>query len=178
MCLNAARLPARIDASGNLSSLFDQDRSAWDQQLIAEGMSFLELSAKGSEVNEYHLEAAIASAHAAARGIEDTDWAKIVSLYDTLMMVRPSPIVALNRAIAIAQRDGPDRGIAEIQIISDRDRLNSYPFYWAALGEFEFRCKSFDAAQQHFRSALALARNEAERHFFSRRLQASQEGHS
>jgi RNA polymerase sigma-70 factor (ECF subfamily) len=178
MCLNAARLPARIDASGYLSSLFDQDRSAWDQQLIAEGMSFLELSAKGSEVNEYHLEAAIASVHAAARGIEDTDWAKIVFLYDSLMTVRPSPIVALNRAIAIAQRDGPDRGIAEIQTISDCDRLDSYPFYWAALGEFELRCRSFDAAQQHFRSALALARNEAERNFFSRRLEESQEGHS
>jgi RNA polymerase sigma-70 factor (ECF subfamily) len=174
MCLNAARLPARIDAAGNLSSLFDQDRSAWDRQLIAEGMSFLELSAKGSDVNEYHLEAAIASVHATARGIEDTDWAKIVSLYDTLMMIRPSPIVALNRAIAIAERDGPDRGIEEIQAIADARRLTSYPFYWAALGEFELRCKRYEIAQGHFRSALALARNDAERHFLSQRLQASQ----
>jgi RNA polymerase sigma-70 factor (ECF subfamily) len=73
MCLNAARLPARIDAFGDLRSLFDQDRSAWDQQLIAEGMSFLDVSAKGVEVSEYHIEAAIASVHATARGIEDTD---------------------------------------------------------------------------------------------------------
>jgi RNA polymerase sigma-70 factor (ECF subfamily) len=174
MCLNAARLPARIDAAGNLSSLFDQDRSVWDRQLIAEGMSFLELSAKGSDVNEYHLEAAIASIHAAARAIEDTDWSKIVSLYDTLMMVRPSPIVALNRAIAIAQRDGPDRGIEEIQAITDRDRLKSYPFYWAALGEFGLRSRRYETAEGHFRSALALARNESERHFFGQRLQASQ----
>jgi predicted RNA polymerase sigma factor len=177
MCLDAARLPARIDAAGNLSSLFDQDRSAWDHQLIAEGMSFLELSAKGSDMNEYHLEAAIAAVHATARGIEDTDWAKIVSLYDTLMTVRPSPIVALNRAIAISEREGPDRGIEEIEAIADAGRLISYPFYWAALGEFDLRCKRYDTAQGHFRSALALARCEAERHFFSRRLQASQTGH-
>ena len=89
-------------------------------------------------------------------------------------MIRPSPIVALNRAIAIAQRDGPDRGIEEIEAIMDRDRLDSYPFYWAALGEFELRSKSFETAHGHFRSALALARNEAERHFFSQRLDASQ----
>jgi RNA polymerase sigma factor (sigma-70 family) len=174
MCLHAARLPARIDASGNLSSLFDQDRSTWDQQLIAEGISFLDHSAKGSELSEYHIEAAIASIHATSSGIEDTDWAKIVSLYDSLMTIHPSPIVALNRAIAIAQRDGPDRGIEEILAITDRDRLNSYPFYWAALGEFELRSKRYEAAHGHFRSALALARNEAERHFFSQRLQASQ----
>jgi RNA polymerase sigma-70 factor (ECF subfamily) len=169
-----ARLPARIDASGNLSSLFDQDRSTWDQQLIAEGISFLDRSATGSELSEYHLEAAIASVHATAGGIDDTDWAKIVSLYDSLMTLRPSPVVALNRAIAIAQRDGPDRGIEEIQAITDRDRLKSYPFYWAALGEFELRSKRYETAHGHFRSALALARNEAERHFFSQRLQASQ----
>ena len=176
MCLNAARLPARIDASGDLRSLFDQDRSAWDRQLIGEGMSFLDLSAKGSEVSEYHLEAAIASVHATARGIEDTDWGKIVSLYDSLMMIRPSPIVALNRAIGIAQRDGPDRGIEEIGAITDADRLTSYPFYWAALGEFELRRKQWKPAQSHFRSALTLARNEAERHFFTQRLHASEEG--
>jgi len=174
MCFQAARLPARLDASGNLSSLFDQDRAAWDQQLIIEGLSFLDHSAKGSEVSEYHIEAAIASVHATARGMEDTDWVKIVSLYDSLMRIRPSPIVALNRAIAIAQRDGPERGIEEIQVITDRDRLNSYPFYWAALGEFELRAKRYEAAYGHFRSALALARNDAERHFFSQRLQASQ----
>jgi RNA polymerase sigma-70 factor (ECF subfamily) len=178
MCLHAARLPARIDASGNLSSLFNQDRSAWDQQLIAEGLSFLDHSAKGSEVSEYHIEGAIASVHATARGIEDTDRAKIVPLYDSLVTIRPSPIIALNRAIAIAQRDGPNRGIEEIQAITDRDRLNSYPFYWAAFGECELCAKRHEAAHGHFRSALALARNEAERHFFSHRLQASQTEHS
>ena len=175
MCLNAARLPARIDASGDLRSLFDQDRSAWDRQLIAEGMSFLDLSAKGSEVSEYHIEAAIASVHATARGIEDTDWAKIVFFYDSLTLIRPSPVVALNRAIAIAQRDSPDKGIEEIRAILDADRLRSYPFYWAALGEFELRSKRYEKAQEHFRCALTLARNDAERHFFTQRLRTSEE---
>jgi predicted RNA polymerase sigma factor len=125
---------------------------------------------------KYHLEAAIASVHATARGIDDTDWGKIVSLYDSLMMIRPSPIVALNRAIGIAQRDGPDRGIEEIDAITDADRLTSYPFYWAALGEFELRRKRWKPAQSHFRSALALARNEAERDFYTQRLHAAEEG--
>ena len=178
MCLHAARMPARIDASGHFSSLFDQDRSAWDQQLIAEGIAFLGSAAEGSELSEYHLEAAIASVHATARGIGDTDWARIVSLYDSLLTTRPSPVVALNRAIAIAERDGPDRGLEEIQAIPGRDRLKSYPFYWAAQGEFELRRKGYEAAQRHFRSALSLARSEAERQFFRERLHASETGHS
>jgi RNA polymerase sigma-70 factor (ECF subfamily) len=90
------------------------------------------------------------------------------------MTIRPSSIVALNRAIAIAQCDGPDRGIEEIHAIAYRDRLNSYPFYWAALGEFELRSQRYESAQEHFRSALALARNDAERNFLNRRLEASQ----
>jgi predicted RNA polymerase sigma factor len=123
MSLHAARLPARIDASGNLSSLFDQDRSQWDQELRLEGLKLLELSSTGSALTEYHVEAAIASIHARALRAEDTDWKTIVSLYDTLMTIRPSPIVALNRAVAVAQSEGPERGLEEIRSITDRDRL-------------------------------------------------------
>ena len=106
MCLNKARLPARLDASGKLNSLFDQDRSLWDQKLVGEGLQLLDLSAKGSELSEYHVEAAIAAVHATAPNVQETNWAEIVSLYDTLMSLRPDPIVALNRAIAVGQRDG------------------------------------------------------------------------
>jgi RNA polymerase sigma-70 factor (ECF subfamily) len=175
MCLNAARLPARVDVSGNLHALIDQDRSLWDRELISEGLKLMELSATGSELTEFHVESAIAAAHATAAWTADTDWGKIVSLYDTLMTIRPSPVVALNRAIAVAERDGPDRGIEEIRTIPDVDRLASYPFYWAALGEFELRCKRCEAARSHFRSALTLARSEAERHFFTQRLHATEE---
>jgi RNA polymerase sigma-70 factor (ECF subfamily) len=172
MHLDAARLPARVDASGNLISLFDQDRSQWDQGLIAVGLKFLELSAAGADLTQYHLEAAIASIHACARRTEDTDWKAIVSLYDRLMTIRPSPIVALNRAIAVAQNEGPERGLEEIHLIADRDRLAAYPFYSAALGEFELRRARYETAREHFRTALALARNPMERSFLDRRIGA------
>jgi RNA polymerase sigma factor (sigma-70 family) len=172
MSLDAARLPARVDASGNLNSLFDQDRSQWDQQLLAEGLTFLELSATGFELTEYHVEAAIASIHARALRTEDTNWGAIVSMYDKLMMIRPSPIVALNRAIAIAQSEGPERGLEEIGHIADRDRLAAYPFYPAALGELELRRGRHEIAREHFRAARALARNPMERQFLDRRVSA------
>jgi RNA polymerase sigma factor (sigma-70 family) len=170
MALHAARLPSRLDASGNLSSLSDQDRSQWDRDLMFEGLQFLELSVCGSTVTEYHLEAAIASFHVRADSIEDTDWKQIVSLYDTLLSISPSPIVALNRAIAVALKDGPERGLEEIQSIADSDRLKTYPFYFAALGELEFRAGRHNSAREHFRAALGLARNPMERRFLSQRL--------
>src|SRR5215475_4803894 len=172
MCLNKARLTARLDASGKLNSLFDQDRSLWDQSLVAEGLQLLELSAKGSDLTEYHIEAVIAAVHATAPSIQDTDWDKIVSLYDALMDIRPSPIVALNRAIAIRQRDGAERGLAELRTIIDSERLVNYPFYHAALGEFELRSDRSDTAREHFSAALRLSRNPMERQFFERRLTA------
>src|SRR5215468_7415523 len=159
MCLHAARLPARLDDMGNLSSLFDQDRSKWDAELLSEGQRFLNLSATGQQLTTYHLEAAIASVHACALRTEDTDWRTIVSLYDTLMTINPSAVVALNRAIAIAQCDGPERGLEEIHAIADSDRLASYPFYSAALGELELRRGRWQVAKEHFRAAVALARN-------------------
>ena len=172
MCLHAARLPARLDAMGNLSSLFDQDRSKWDTELVSEGQRFLDLSATGRELTAYHLEAAIASVHAGALRTEDTDWRTIVSMYDTLMTINPSAVVALNRAIAIAQCDGPERGLEEIHAIADSDRLASYPFYSAALGELELRRGRWQVAKEHFRAAVALARNPMERRFLEQRVDA------
>jgi RNA polymerase sigma-70 factor (ECF subfamily) len=172
MCLHAARLPARLDASGDLRPFFEQDRSCWDATLIIEGQRLLDLSASGPELSEYHLEAAIAWAHATASIPEDTDWPMIVSLYDKLLAIRPSPVIALNRAIAIGQGQGPQRGLHELRAIGDSDRLARYPFYYAALGEFELRDGRYHAAREHFTAALALARNPAERRFLERRIQA------
>ena len=124
MCLHAARLPARLDASGDLSTLADQDRSRWDRGLLAEGHRLLERSATGAELTEYHVEAAIAAVHACAAGVEDTNWAQIVVALRPLMTLRPSPVVALNRAIAVAQREGSERGLEEIHAIADQDRLD------------------------------------------------------
>jgi predicted RNA polymerase sigma factor len=169
MCLNAARLPARVDARGNLSSLYEQDRSLWDAELIAKGEQLLDHSATGTTITEFHIEAAIASVHSRAQTLEGTDWPMIVTLYDTLMTTHPSPIVALNRAIAIAQRDGAERGLAEIAAIASAERLAEYPFYFAALGELEHQLGRSDVAQEHFLTAKARARNPMERKFFERR---------
>jgi len=172
MCLHAARLPARLDASGELRPFFEQDRSRWDRALVTEGQRLLEHSAFGLDLTEYHVEAAIAWAHANAHGAEDTDWPMIVSFYDKLMAIRPSPVVALNRAIAIGQDKGPLRGLQELHAIRSSKRLAKYPFYYATLGEFEHRDGKNDAAVRHFTAALALARNPAERHFLEQRIRA------
>jgi RNA polymerase sigma factor (sigma-70 family) len=171
MCLHAARLPARSDAAGNLTSLQDQDRSQWHPDLLAEGRRLLRVATQGSEIGEYHVEAAIAAVHAAAPTVEATDWKQIVALYDRLMTLRPSPVVALNRAIALAQDLGPERGLEEISAIADRARLARYPFYFAALGELEARCHHPARAREHFHAALTLARNPMERRFIEQRLE-------
>lgn len=172
MSLNAARLPARLDPSGSLAALADQDRSHFDRALAEEGLRLLERSASGPELSDYHVEAAIAWVHTSTQRTEDTDWATIISLYDKLMAIRPSPIVALNRAIAIAQREGPQRGLDEINAIQDSERLAKYPFYHAALGELEFASGHLQNAREHFAAALEVARNPMERSFFEHKIDA------
>lgn len=177
MFLNAARLPTRLEPSGDLLQLFDQDRSRWDERLLSEGHRLLEASATGSELTAYHLEAAIASLHMSARDARRTPWREIVSLYDVLMRVRPSPVVALSRALAVAQCDGPARGLEELHAIGDRERLVAYPFYEAAHGELELQLGRREVARAHFEAALALARNPTERRFLERRIAACESDH-
>jgi predicted RNA polymerase sigma factor len=175
MCFNTARLPGRIDASGQLYTLAEQDRAKWDQTLVADGLTLLDRSATGAELTPYHLEAAIASLHTCVSCAEDTDWDAIVSLYDILMAGWPSPIVALNRAIAIGQRDGAERGLDQISAIDGRERLSAYPFYPAALGELELRSGRYTLAHEHFETARSTARNPVERRFFAQRVAACEE---
>ena len=172
MHLHAARLPSRVDGTGNLSPFYEQDRSKWDAKLIAEGQELLNLAATGPELSEYHVEAGIAAVHASAPNAEDTDWRTIVSFYDMLMRIRPSPVVALNRAVALAELEGPERGLRELRAIEGRERLLSYPFYSAALGELELRRGRRRVAREHFEAALLLARSAMERQFLERRISA------
>lgn len=172
MALNFARLPGRLDAAGDLLALADQDRTKWDRRKIDEGVKLLELSAGGPDLSSYHIEAAIASLHATAPSLAATDWATVISLYDALLSISPTPVVALNRAIAIAQAHGPERGLEAVAAIADRSRLARYPFYSATLGELELRRERPERAREHFESALALARNPAERRFIERRIRA------
>lgn len=173
MWLNAARLPARTDSRGALIAFANQDHSLWDASLIAQGNAFLDRAARGEDVSEYHLEAAIASVHSSSPRGEETDWSRLVWLYDMLMNVRPSPVVALNRAIAVAQDAGPQRGIEEIRAIAHSERLASYPFLPAALGELELRAGDLENARKHFHEAATLARNPMERRFLEQRESAA-----
>lgn len=167
---HAARLPGRVDAQGNLTSLFEQDRTLWNRDHIAEGHRQLELSAAGAELTAFHVESAIAAEHASAARAADTNWENIASLYDVLMRIQPTPVVALNRAIAIAEIEGPARALEEVERIDGREKLECYPFYFAALGEFEFRLGQMANACGLFAKAQELARNESERRFLRERM--------
>lgn len=146
-----------------------QDRSKWDQDMILKGHSFLGKSAQGWELGAYQIEAAIASVHASAPRIEETDWPAVVTLYDSLLHIKPTAVVALNRAIAVGQHKGPERGLEEVRAIAGGEDLLGYPFYWATLGEFESRAGRQSLALPHFQKAEALARNSFERAHYSAR---------
>jgi RNA polymerase sigma-70 factor (ECF subfamily) len=178
MSLNAARLPARVDSGGELIALYDQDRSLWNARLIAQGNEFLNRAASGNELSEYHIEAAIAWVHSSAASIDETDWNRLVWLYDLLLTTCASPVVALNRAIAIAQRDGAERGLEAIRAIPESQRLASYPFFPAAVAELELRTGNMDCARIHFEEAAALARNDMERRFLTTRASRCRESNS
>jgi RNA polymerase sigma-70 factor (ECF subfamily) len=151
MCLHAARMPARLDSAGDLVPLRQQDRTRWDTALTAEGITFLDASATGATLSEYHIEAAVAAVHANAKTADETAWAEVVGLYDMLMALRPSPVVALSRAIAIGEREGPEAGLLAVRAIEHDGRLTRNPFYEAALGDLELRAGRMEAARKHLR---------------------------
>jgi RNA polymerase sigma-70 factor (ECF subfamily) len=175
MLLNAARLPTRVDADGNILRLKEQDRTRWDQRQVARGIFHLAQSAEGEEISEYHLQAAIAACHAAASDYESTDWARILSLYEQLMERDDSPVIALNRAVALANVHGPQAGLEALAHIRDRKELSSYYLLHAVLGELEAQMNRPQAAAGHFRKSLQLAEIKSEHTFLSSRLQACEE---
>jgi RNA polymerase sigma-70 factor (ECF subfamily) len=172
MLLNGARLPARLDLDGNILRLEDQDRSQWDQGMIARGMFQIARSAAGNELSEYHLQAAIAACHCSAADYATTDWARILSLYDQLVGFDNSPVAALNRAVAVANVHGPKAGLDAVAAIQERDKLSSYYLLYAVLGEFELRLHHKETAAGHFRQAVKLAELKSEKVFLSNRLRA------
>jgi RNA polymerase sigma factor (sigma-70 family) len=157
MLLTAARFPARLDERGGLLRLDDQDRSKWDQALIERGLVELVEAASGSELSEYHLQAGIAAIHCTAANFASTDWARILRHYDELNRMRPSPVVALNRAVAVAQLHGPQAGLEAIAQIPQRERLESGYLLHAVVGELQWRLQNHEAAAKSFRRALQLA---------------------
>jgi len=173
--LHAARLQARLNAEGELLPFSEQDRSKWNHALIDKGLQLLEQSATGPSLSAMHLQAAIAACHATAASAKDTPWAHIVSLYDTMMRLHPSPVVALNRAIAVAEAEGPRQGLCELRAIEGADSFSRYPFYEAAFGELSLRAGDATEAAVHFKAAMAVARNPMEQRFYEARLTAARQ---
>jgi RNA polymerase sigma-70 factor (ECF subfamily) len=170
-CFHAARLAARVDDRGHLVLLEAQDRTRWDRALIARGYQYLERSG-GGELTEYHLEAAIAAVHCGAPTFAETNWARIAELYEWLWRERPSPIVALNRAIAIGYARGADEGLRALDAIEGRERLEDYPFLAAARAEFLRRAGRRDEAAAELRRAIEAARNPSEAELLESKLAA------
>ena len=175
MLFNAARTPSRVDNEGNLLRLRDQDRTKWNRAMIARGMFQLAQSAAGGEISEYHLQAGIAACHCAAPDYASTDWPHILSLYDRLMEFDTSPVVALNRAVALAEVRGPQAGIEAVLAIQDLKPLESYYLFHAVSGDFESRQNRLPIAAVHFQKALQLAEIKSEQAFLSKRLQACEQ---
>jgi RNA polymerase sigma-70 factor, ECF subfamily len=170
MLLHEARRATRVDASGDLVLLEDQDRTLWDRTLIAEADGLIGKAIASRRIGPYILQAAIASVHAEAAGTTETDWVQIVALYDVLSRVDPSPVVALNRAAAIAMRDGPQAGLAAIETIMAQGRLDGYHLAHAARADMQRRLGLTEAAKTSYQRALELTRQPAERRFIERRL--------
>jgi len=172
MLLDAARLPARVDADGNILRLNEQERSKWRQPMIGRGVMHLRQAAAGDELSEYHIQAGIAACHCMAEDYRSTDWSRILSLYDQWTKMNNSPVIALNRAVAVAKVDGPGAGIQAVEAIKNRGGLESYYLLYAVLGEFEAQLHHFEAAVAHFRKALQLTEVKSERVFLSKKVRA------
>jgi RNA polymerase sigma-70 factor (ECF subfamily) len=172
LCLHAARLRGRVADDGSLIQLEFQDRSKWDPFLMGQGFQYLEKAWEGRLVSEYLVEASIAGLHGEAKTYEETDWGRILELYNLLYHLKPTPVVALNRAIAVGKAKGPEEGLAELSNISDAEKLKDYPFYPAALGEFHLLAGRPKEAEAYFAEAAQQSRNESEKLFFERKLKA------
>ncbi|MEP7292924.1 MAG: DUF6596 domain-containing protein [Chloroflexota bacterium] len=167
MLLQSSRLPARTTAAGDLLLLAEQDRTKWDHAAIQRGLYHLEQAGSGDELTEYHLQAGIAACHAVAPSYAETDWHSILFYYDQLLLLHPTPISALNRAVAVAMVEGTEAGIAALDAIST---LHNYYLLLATYGELYARSGQPARAGDYYRRALALTTNYAERSFLARKI--------
>jgi RNA polymerase sigma-70 factor (ECF subfamily) len=170
MLLNTARTPTRTDENGDLLRLKDQNRARWDRSMMARGLFHWACSASGSEITRYHLEAGIAACHCTAPDYASTDWRRILSLYDRLVEIDSSPVVALNRAVALAEVKGPEAALESIANMENLRSLENYHLLHAVLGEFESRLNHPRAAAGHFQKSLGLTTVRTEQTFLRKRL--------
>jgi RNA polymerase sigma-70 factor, ECF subfamily len=172
MLLHESRRAARTSAAGDLILLDDQERSLWNRDQIREGCALVERALASRRFGPYTLQAAIAAVHAEAASAAETDWPQIVGLYDVLLRADPSPVVELNRAAAIAMRDGPAAGLALVDAILGRGELADYPLAHSARADLARRLGRLDEARASYTRALALTKQEPQRRFLERRLAA------
>mgnify|MGYP003339822748 FL=1 len=170
MLLHESRRPARTSATGEIVLLDRQDRSRWDRHLIREGLALVERALTSRRFGPYTLQAAIAAVHAEAPNGAATDWAQIVALYDLLARAAPSPIVDLNRAVAVAMRDGPAAGLVLVDAILARGELTDYHLLHATRADLCRRLGDKPNARSSYERALALTKQEPERRFLEQRL--------
>jgi RNA polymerase sigma-70 factor (ECF subfamily) len=175
MLLNASRFPARVDRDGNLLLLKEQNRTLWDREMISEGLFHLRKSVGSEVVTEYHLQAAISACHSIAESYESTDWKQILSLYNAYSKLNRSPIVALNRAIAVSKVHGPKAGIDEINKINDLKALESYHLLYSVLGDLNLQLGNYEEALNNYQNALKLSKVKAEQSFYRRRIKSCQQ---
>jgi RNA polymerase sigma-70 factor (ECF subfamily) len=169
LLLHDARRDARLDGDGNLVTLEEQDRTRWNPRQIAEALPLVEEALRGGP-GPFSVQAAIAALHCQAARPEDTDWRQIVRLYDVLERLQPSPVVSLNRAVAVAMVDGPDAALALIERLAANGDLDDYHLLHAARADLLRRTGSAAEAEQSYQRALALVTNDSERRFLERRL--------
>jgi RNA polymerase sigma-70 factor, ECF subfamily len=170
MLLHESRRPARSSAAGEVVLLDDQDRSLWNREQIAEGAALVERALGSRRFGPYTLQAAIAAVHAEAQSPEETDWAEIVGLYDVLLRAEPTPVIELNRAAAVAMRDGAAAGLALVEAILARGDLLEYPPAHSARAELCRRLGRTSDALESYERALQLTRQEPQRRFLERRI--------
>ena len=170
MLLHDARRSARTSAEGDLVLLEDQDRGLWNHEQIAEGLALIAPLLRSGVRGPYTLQAAIAAEHARARRPQDTDWPAIARVYGQLLELRPSPVVELNRAVAVAMADGPEAGLALVVAIKSRGELSEYYLLWSAEADLLRRCGRLSEAATAYRKALDYVTSEPERRFLTRRL--------
>ncbi|NWN49467.1 RNA polymerase sigma factor [Pseudomonas sp. MAFF 301514] len=170
MLLHESRRPARTSDEGELVLLAEQDRSLWDASMIAEGCGLVERALGTRRFGPYCLQAAIAAVHAEAARADETDWPQIVGLYDVLLRATPSPVIELNRAVALAMRDGPLAGLQQVEGILARGELLDYHLAYSARGEFCRQLGRVEEARAAYERALALTQQTPERRFIEKRL--------
>ncbi len=177
MCFHASRSESRLTPSGEIILLRDQDRSKWNSSLVAVGNEYMQKAAYGDSLGKYHLEAAIAFEHCTAADFGNTNWKRILELYDWLCRISPSPVPELNRAVAVLQVHGRDSALKAVLEIQDKRKIGSYYLYHSLVGEIYSQLNRLDEAKTEFETAMRMTKSETERKLLASKLDGKGIGH-